>query len=255
MKPWISCAALPALLLSTPSTAWAGLICVDTIVETPGASRKEKHCTRDPDHRGGRAFPPDFRPATRDPAAGGGGGAPTVPTPAPGNPFDNDKDGKLDCWKDAVGPASAGARGSGSKTRISSPYGPSKWRPGGWHYGVDLVSRTGNFGLGQPVRAISDGVVLQAGTTEKNGNFVAIKHPDGRVSKYIHLKTFLAKKDAEIRAGDMIGTMNCTGLCGQGARLNHVKSTHVHIELLASLQAGRNREERLDPIALMRNCK
>lgn len=249
MKPWIPLAVLSVATCLAAPTARANDICRDVSVEVPGDIRKEVYCMRRPL---GTA-PPIGRPEP-GPGPGGGNGIAPPPTGSP-NPFDNNGDGKLDCWKDVVGPATPGAGGRGSKTRISSPYGPSKWRQGKWHYGVDLVSDTGNFGLGQPVRSISDGVVLAAGTTSSNGNFVSIKHADGQVSKYLHLKNLLTIQNSVIRAGDTIGTMNCTGLCGQGDRLNHVRSTHAHIELLTSLQAGRNRKERLDPIALMRNCK
>ncbi len=102
---------------------------------------------------------------------------------------------------------------------------------------------------------MSDGIVVTASTTKDNGNFVAIQHSDGRVSKYLHLRTILAKEKDAIRAGDVLGTMNCTGSCGRGLQKNQVQSTHVHIELLASAQAARNREGRIGPIAMMRHCK
>ncbi|HVJ39132.1 MAG TPA: M23 family metallopeptidase [Stenotrophomonas sp.] len=249
MKSKIPLAVLSVSACLAAPAAHANDICRDVSVEVPGDIRKEVYCMRRPPW----TAPPIGRPA---PGPGPGGGNGTAPPPA-GSPsaFDSNGDGKLDCWKDAVGPATPGAAGRGSKTRISSPYGPSTWRPGSWHYGVDLVSRTGNFGLGQPVRAISDGVVLTTGTTEKNGNFVAISHPDGRMSKYLHLRNILAEEKKAIRAGDLLGTMNCTGSCGQGLRKNEVQATHVHIELLVSAQAGRTREGRIDPISLMGNCK
>ncbi|WP_161809475.1 M23 family metallopeptidase [Stenotrophomonas panacihumi] len=170
-----------------------------------------------------------------------------IPSTAAANPFDRNSDGKMDCWKDAAGPA-----GRRSTTRISS--GPSSWRSGNWHHGIDLVSNTGNFGLGQPVRAIANGVVAKAMASVANGNFVQINHADGRASKYLHLKETVAKPGNHVSAGDVIGTMNCTGQCGTPRRQNIVQSTHVHIELQTSPQAERGHGTRLDPLTYLGQC-
>lgn len=238
---YTACALLAAL--SDVSSAQM-IVCRDGQVRTPDMVGYDRYCT----------FPPVriiHGPPTHRP------GGPVAPSPPAvvANPMDRDGDGRLDCWKDAVGPATPGERGRGSKTRISSAYGPSKWRTGDWHYGVDLVSDTGNFGLNQPVRAISDGVVAAKGKDIFNGNSVTLHHPDGRASKYLHLKDISVSVTRQIRAGDVIGTMNCTGACGRGLRKNNVRSTHAHIEVLTSQQADRNREGRIDPIPLMGDCK
>lgn len=248
MKPWIPLAVLSVATCLAAPTARANDICRDVSVEVPGDIRKEVYCMRRP---AGTA-PIIGRPAP-GPNPGGGSGIAAPPAGSP-TPFDSNGDGKLDCWKDAVGPATPGAGGRGSQTRISSPYGPSTSRPGGWHYGVDLVSDTGNFGLGQPARAISNGVVVQAGTERDNGNFVAIQHPDGRVSKYLHLRDISTRVRSTVRAGDVIGSLNCTGACGLGQR-GAIQSTHLHIELLTSPHAPRDRQSRIDPIQSMRKCK
>ena len=151
----------------------------------------------------------------------------------------------MDCWKDAVGPA--------NKTEISSRYGGSDWRDGNWHYGVDLVSRTGNFGLAQPVRAIADGNVVRGETSSANGNFVEIVHSDGRASMYIHLKE-ITRRDGAVRAGDVIGSMNCTGLCGRGVRRNSVRSTHVHLEVKTAPGTERLQQNRIDPVTYLGEC-
>lgn len=170
----------------------------------------------------------------------------TVATGKPLNAYDTDNDGKLDCWKSVAGKSSA--------THISSGYGRSGWRSGGFHYGVDITSDTGNFGLGQPVRAIADGVVTWARPKPANGNYVQILHDDGRVSLYLHLRDIL-RSSGPVRAGDAIGTMNCTGRCGKPPRKNIVQSTHVHIEIKTSLNAPRSPANRIDPIAYLGKCR
>ncbi|HYG06422.1 MAG TPA: M23 family metallopeptidase [Stenotrophomonas sp.] len=164
----------------------------------------------------------------------------------PFNEYDRDNDGKLDCWKSAGGKP--------SEARISSRYGASTWRPGNFHYGVDIASHTANFGLGQRVRAIADGVVSPGEPKPANGNYVRIVHGDGRVSLYLHLRDILRSK-GQVRAGDEIGTMNCTGNCGKPPRENTVQSTHVHIEIKTSLGAPRVPANRIDPIVYLGNCQ
>ena len=233
--------------LAMPGSAWAqyDMLCREVSVEIPDDIRREVYCMR-------RGWPPPTLPPLPPPTPPA---SPMLPpgTSTNGNAFDRNGDGKLDCWKDAVGPSNGEGAGKHSKTLISSPYGHSQWRPDAWHYGLDLVSSTGNFGLGQPVRAISDGTIIRAETNDANGNFVEILHTDGRASSYLHLKELL-RKDGAVRAGDIIGTMNCTGLCGQAGRRNTVQSTHVHIELKTLPGTARAKENRLDPAAYLPGC-
>lgn len=235
------------LVLFASAPAWGGILCRDGIITIDGDIHTEVLCMRTPSPP-----PPIHRPA---PPPGGGWLPPSPPRPPSGNQFDRDGDGKLDCWKDAAGPDNAGNAGRGSRTRISSPYGASKSRIGGWHYGVDMVSDTGNYGIGQPVRAIANGVVSEATSNAGNGNYVKINHGDGRATQYLHLQLIQASVKSSVRAGDVIGTMNCTGSCGMGKQKNQPRSTHLHLELMASPDAARDRNGRTDPIAYLGSCK
>lgn len=214
--------------------------CREASVEIPGDIRKEVHCMR----RGGSP-PPIFRWNPTRPSPGSPHVPGTSPSAAAANPFDRNEDGKMDCWKDAAGPS--------SRTAISSPFGSSAWRSGSWHFGVDLISKTGNYGLAQPVRAIADGTIAVASTNPSNGNFVEIIHADGRSSMYLHLKEVL-RKEGVVRSGDVIGRMNCTGLCGKGQDKNEVRSTHLHLEIKTAPGTARLRQNRLDPITYLGEC-
>ena len=57
-----------------------------------------------------------------------------------------------------------------------------------WHAGTDFAAP-----IGTPVRAFADGTILKADKNWVSGRFIAIKHDDGHVSKYLHLDAFAPK--------------------------------------------------------------
>ena len=96
---------------------------------------------------------------------------------------------------------------------LSSPYNLrrrhpvlKKIRP---HYGTDYAAA-----YGEPVLALSDGVVVAKGTKPSNGNFVKIEHDEVYGSQYLHLKGFALgiKPGQRVRKGDVIGYVGSTGL-------------------------------------------
>ena len=65
---------------------------------------------------------------------------------------------------------------------------------------------------GAAVRAAEDGVVIYAGDgIEGFGNLILVRHANGYVSAYAHLKGFSVSRDAQVRRGDQIGTVGMTG--------------------------------------------
>jgi murein DD-endopeptidase MepM/ murein hydrolase activator NlpD len=65
---------------------------------------------------------------------------------------------------------------------------------------------------GAPVVAAAPGTVVYVGNDMKGfGNMILIKHQGEMVTAYSHLDRILAKKDAIIAQGDMIGTVGKTG--------------------------------------------
>lgn len=77
------------------------------------------------------------------------------------------------------------------------------------HFGVDYAAPAGT-----PVSTVADGVVISAGYKGPNGNLVIVRHPNGYTTSYGHL-ALIAKRirrGAEVRQGDLIGTVGATGL-------------------------------------------
>jgi murein DD-endopeptidase MepM/ murein hydrolase activator NlpD len=121
--------------------------------------------------------------------------------------------------------------------------GPGADRDGGRreHRGVDV-----DAAVGEPVRAIADGVVQFAGadmpgtlaarelsprqlrrwryrTMGPGGFFVRIMHDGGVRSGYFHLHTYNVEAGQVVKAGDVIGTVGLTGV--------KASASHLHFEV------------------------
>ncbi|MDR2067605.1 MAG: M23 family metallopeptidase [Holosporaceae bacterium] len=101
-------------------------------------------------------------------------------------------------------------------------------KSGGMSYPVNgkIISRFGdvkdgiaNDGInikssaGTPVKASADGTVLYAGNKleEEFGNVVIVQHKNDLITSYAHLGDIAVKKDAKIKAGDVLGTVGSSG--------------------------------------------
>ena len=98
---------------------------------------------------------------------------------------------------------------------ITSPYA---WRWGKFHDGID-ISGTGH---GSPIYAANDGVVVAAGYTSYNGNYVIINHNNGYYTNYGHMSAILVSKGDIVSIGQQIGKMGATG---------YAFGTHLHFGL------------------------
>lgn len=87
---------------------------------------------------------------------------------------------------------------------ISSIYG---WRWGKMHEGLDITGT----GLGSPIYAANNGVVVEAGYTNINGNYILINHNNGYYSIYAHMQKLNVSKGQIVEGGQKIGTMGSTG--------------------------------------------
>ena len=116
--------------------------------------------------------------------------------------------------------------------RISSTFG-RRLHPilGIWrnHTGTDYAANAGT-----PVRAISDGVVIFAGRRGGYGNMIDIRHRNGIVSRYGHLRGFARgiRPGRVVAIGQTIGYVGMTGLA---------TGPHLHFEILVD---GRQRDPR-----------
>jgi len=95
--------------------------------------------------------------------------------------------------------------------RISSPFGRRyhpilhKWR---MHDGIDLVNR-----IGTPIHSVAEGKIVYKGWMRGYGNVVKIKHRNGYVTLYGHMKGFSHISLGQyVSQGKIIGYMGNTGL-------------------------------------------
>jgi len=117
-----------------------------------------------------------------------------------------------------------------SNLKAGSPYGRRKnpithqWQT---HKGHDIGCR-----MGEPIYAVSDGIVTRSGRGSGTGNVVIVEHLDGDPVKletrYLHLL------DRYVRTGDEVGRGQPLGRCGSTGRST---SPHLHFEVLVDGEA------------------
>ena len=75
------------------------------------------------------------------------------------------------------------------------------------HLGVDYRAPAG-----APVVAVSDGVVVFAGSSGGSGRMVHLRHANGFESEYLHLSAITVHAGARVHQGELIGRVGSTGL-------------------------------------------
>ena len=98
---------------------------------------------------------------------------------------------------------------------ISSPFG---MRHGKMHTGTDFAASSGTS-----VFAWKSGTVIQAGWNGSYGNFIAIQHNDGTVSRYAHLSGYACSSGQTVSQGQTIGYVGSTG---------NSTGAHLHFEIM-----------------------
>ncbi|MDQ6828238.1 MAG: M23 family metallopeptidase [Gemmatimonadota bacterium] len=109
--------------------------------------------------------------------------------------------------------------------RISSVFGLRKhpilgiWRA---HTGTDYAANAGT-----PVRSIGDGTVIFAGRKGGYGNALEIRHRNGYVSRYGHLRAYAkgTKVGRHVGIGETVAFVGMTGLA---------TAPHLHFEILVN---------------------
>jgi murein DD-endopeptidase MepM/ murein hydrolase activator NlpD len=86
-----------------------------------------------------------------------------------------------------------------------------------FHSGVDIST-----GLGSPVRATADGIVIFSGWSAGNGNLVVIEHGRGFSTVYAHNRKTIVRIGQTVRRGDVISYAGSTGTS---------TGPHVHYEV------------------------
>jgi murein DD-endopeptidase MepM/ murein hydrolase activator NlpD len=102
------------------------------------------------------------------------------------------------------------------------------YRWGVLHAGIDIANS-----IGTPIRAVSDGVVIDAGPTAGYGMWVKLRHADGTVTLYGHVNTTLVSVGQRVMAGDQIATLGNRG---------NSTGPHCHFEVLLG------GTQRVDPV-------
>ncbi|MGW1678446.1 M23 family metallopeptidase [Saccharopolyspora sp. NPDC002376] len=97
---------------------------------------------------------------------------------------------------------------------ISSEFG-DRW--GTVHNGVDIANDEGT-----PIRAASEGVVIDSGPASGYGMWIRIQHDGDIISTYGHIDSNFAEVGESVRAGEVIATM---GNRGQST------GPHLHFQL------------------------
>lgn len=109
--------------------------------------------------------------------------------------------------------------------RITSIFGARKhpifgeWRN---HTGTDYAAP-----MGTPIRAIGDGIVVFAGRKGGYGNVIDIRHRNGMVSRYGHMRNFAPG----MRAGTRVAMGNTIGFVGM---TGWATGPHLHFEIRVS---------------------
>ncbi len=99
------------------------------------------------------------------------------------------------------------------KYRITSRYSSSRYHPilhrNKAHFGTDYAAATGT-----PIMTVGNGVVLEAGYSGGNGNYVKIKHNATYTTQYLHMSRFAKgiRRGVHITQGQTIGYVGSTGL-------------------------------------------
>jgi hypothetical protein len=102
------------------------------------------------------------------------------------------------------------------------------YRWGVLHAGIDIANS-----IGTPIRAVTDGVVIDAGPTAGYGMWVKLRHADGTVTLYGHVNTTLVSVGQRVVAGDEIATLGNRG---------NSTGPHCHFEVLLG------GTQRIDPV-------
>jgi murein DD-endopeptidase MepM/ murein hydrolase activator NlpD len=92
------------------------------------------------------------------------------------------------------------------------------------HEGMDYAASSGT-----PIRAVGDGVVIRANYNSGYGNVVEIRHPNGYVTRYGHMKGFAPgiARGTRVTIEQTIGYVGSTGLS---------TAPHLHFEVLVDGQ-------------------
>lgn len=99
---------------------------------------------------------------------------------------------------------------------LSSGFGV-RW--GAMHAGIDFADT-----FGTPIRAVTDGTVIEAGLASGFGLWVRVQQDDGTIGVYGHMQDILVQVGQQLKAGDVLATVGNRG---------YSTGPHLHYEVHA----------------------
>lgn len=116
------------------------------------------------------------------------------------------------------------------------------------HQAIDLGWSSKYYGKNQNIYACYDGEVIINSYASDAGNYVAIRHDNGDISRYLHLKNRSDLKiGTRVQKGEKIGIMGTTGrstgphlhfdLIKNGSRVNPLEHLYVYSGQIVSLES------------------
>ena len=109
--------------------------------------------------------------------------------------------------------------------RMTLPFGNQKLSGKPYlHKGIDLTGNPDVSGGYDDIVAFAEGEVITAGYLSDTGYWVRIRHDNGVITRYMHLKkgSIKVKVGAEVKKGQVIGYMGSTG---------NSTARHLHFDL------------------------
>lgn len=123
----------------------------------------------------------------------------------------------------------------------TSGYG-SRW--GTWHAGVDIPPKP-SLHKKTKIVASAAGKVITSRLGRGYGNFIEIDHGNGMITLYAHLSSLLVQVGQEVKQGEHIAYMGCTGDVYSSSGGD---GTHLHFEMYGTYQGvTRKRGLSFDP--------
>ena len=76
-----------------------------------------------------------------------------------------------------------------------------------FHNGTDIVAK-----LGTKIFPVADGIIIEKGFKQSEGNYIIIQHDNGYKSMYSHLSRFTCEIGDQVNTKRAIGKLGATGI-------------------------------------------